>query len=174
MKRRFVFIIILVVGFIASRLVNAPTTPETPSETQANELYPVIHITDGDTIIISKDGVDERIRLLGIDTPETNSTRGDVECYGKEASEKTTSLLNGQSVSIETDPTQAQRDRYGRTLAYVSLPDGTLINKILVEGGYAKEYTYDAPYVYQSDFRSAEKIAKDKKRGLWSLENCPS
>ncbi len=173
MKKRFFLVIVLLAGFFASQYVDTPTkTPSTPQQ-PTTELYPVVHIVDGDTIIVSKNGVEEKVRLLGIDTPEVDISRGPAECFGKEATEKTTSLLSGQSVSLESDPTQAERDTYNRLLAYVSLTDGTLINKILVEGGYAKEYTFDEAYTYQADFEAAEKSAQTQKRGLWSTDNCP-
>jgi micrococcal nuclease len=172
MKKGLVFAIILLIGIIISRFTHAPTTPP-PGPALVSQLYPVTHIIDGDTITITKDGAEEKVRLLGIDSPEVDTSRGPVECFGQEASEKTASLLTGQSVSLEIDPTQAQRDKYGRLLAYVYTADGTLINKILVEGGYAKEYTYDTPYTYKADFKAAEKTAQAGGRGLWSTSTCP-
>jgi len=174
MKKRFILIAILVAGLIISRLTQAPTTPQAAPDAALGPLFSVTSIVDGDTIIVSKNGKEEKVRLLGIDTPEVDETRGPVECFGKEASEKTASLLTGQSVYLETDPTQAERDKYDRLLAYVYTQDGALVNKILVEGGYAREFTYDKPYTYQADFQVAEKSARDDKRGLWSKDNCPN
>jgi micrococcal nuclease len=174
MKKLTLLFVIIIVGLIATRFVDIPKEP-VPTKTEAiGELYAVTHIIDGDTIIVDKDGKEEKVRLLGIDTPEVDETRGPVECFGKEASAKTDSLLAGQSVYLETDPSQAERDKYNRLLAYVYTQDGALVNKILVEGGYAREYTYDKPYTYQADFQVAEKSARDDKRGLWSKGNCPN
>jgi micrococcal nuclease len=173
MKKRIVLVLIILIGAVVTHFVQAPVAPESKPEESIGELYPVTHIIDGDTIIVRMGGVDEKVRLLGIDTPEVDESRGPVECYGKEASEKTTSLLEGQSVYLETDPTQAKRDSYDRLLAYVYTSDSTLINKILVEGGYAREYTYDEPYLFQADFKAAEKSARTKEQGLWSGINCP-
>lgn len=174
MKRRLGLIFIIIIGFIFTRLVNTPTVPEPSNLEVTGELYVVTQIIDGDTITVNKNGNEERVRLLGIDTPEVDVSRGPIECFGKEASDKTASLLTGQSVSLETDPTQAQRDTYGRLLAYVYTADGVLINKLLVEGGFAREYTYNIPYTYQADFKAAEKSARVAERGIWSRDNCPS
>lgn len=173
MKKRLILVIIIIAGFIISRFTQAPTVAPSPAAEEAGGQYEVTQIIDGDTIIVTRDGTEEKVRFLGIDTPEVDETRGPVECFGKEASIKTTSLLAGESVSLETDPTQAQRDKYGRLLAYVYTADGALVNKILVEGGYAREYTYDKPYTYQADFQAAEKTARAKESGLWSSSNCP-
>ncbi|MEY2665776.1 MAG: hypothetical protein RLZZ480_881 [Candidatus Parcubacteria bacterium] len=173
MKKRFFLALIVVLGLAASSFIHAPTSPEIPTP-ETIPLFAVVRIIDGDTIVVDKNGSEETVRLLGIDTPEVDPDRGGPECYGKEASEKTTNLLLGQSISLETDPTQDERDRYNRMLAYVSLSDGTLINKLLVEGGFAKEYTYDKPYTYQADFKAAEANAKKATRGLWSKETCPT
>ncbi len=174
MKRRLGLIVIIVIGFVITRLVNTPTEPEPSNPEIAGELYLVTNVIDGDTITVNKNGSKETVRLLGIDTPEVDISRGPVECFGKEASEKTASLLAGQSVSLETDPTQAQRDTYNRLLAYVYTADGALVNKLLIESGFAREYTYDKPYTYRADFQAAEKSARTEERGIWSKDHCPN
>ncbi len=174
MKNRIGIIVIIIIGFIVTRSIDAPKEPVLTKVAPIEELYTVTQIIDGDTITVSKNGTEEKVRLLGIDTPEVDASRGPVECFGKEASEKTTSLLAGQAVTLETDPTQTVRDKYERLLAYVYTSDGTFINKILVDGGFAREYTYDNPYTYQADFKASEKIARTKERGLWSAANCPN
>jgi micrococcal nuclease len=173
MKKLLIFIIILIIGLAISKLTQAPTTSQTPQAAEMGPLFAVTDIIDGDTITVNKNGKEEKVRFLGIDTPEVDETRGPVECFGKEASEKTASLLTGQSVYLEADPSQTERDKYDRLLAYVYTTDKTLINKILVEGGYAKEYTYDKPYTYQADFQAAERSARNASSGLWSTSNCP-
>ena len=127
----------------------------------------VIRIIDGDTIQAKTNGKVETIRLIGINTPETVDPRRPVECFGKEASEKTKELLNDKTVKIETDPSQDMRDKYGRLLAYIFLEDGTNINKKLIEEGYAYEYTHERPYQYQIEFKQAQKQAEEAERGLW-------
>ena len=113
--------------------------------------YKVSHVTDGDTIDVLIGRTSTVIRLLGIDTPETKKPNVAVQCYGPEASARTTKLLSGQSVWLETDPTQDKLDKYGRTLAYVLL-DQTLVDDVLVREGYSHEYTYGKPYAYQARF----------------------
>lgn len=134
--------------------------------------YVVTKVVDGDTINIEKDGVTTKVRLIGINTPETVDPRKEIECFGKEASDYAKSELSGEQVSIETDPTQSTYDKYGRMLAYVYKTDGQMINRKLVANGYAYEYTYDTPYKYQKEFKSLQEFAKNEKRGLWAAGVC--
>ena len=90
---------------------------------------------------------------------------------GPEASARTTQLLSGQSVWLETDPTQDTLDKYGRTLAYVWL-DQTLVDDVLVREGYAHEYTYGKPYAYQARFLADQAAAKAQGLGFWSASTC--
>lgn len=129
----------------------------------------VTRIVDGDTIETLATG---KIRLIGVDTPETVDPRKTVQCFGKEASDKAREMLSGKNVRLEKDPTQGDKDIYNRALRYVYLEDGTLFNKWLVENGYAHEYTYIIPYKYQQDFKNAEKSARENNRGFWAPESC--
>jgi micrococcal nuclease len=135
-------------------------------------LYPVVRVIDGDTIEIMKDGAFIKVRLIGIDTPEIVDPRRMVQCFGREASAKARELLNGASVIIETDPTQSTFDRYGRLLAYVYLPDGTLVNEYLIASGFAHEYTHDVPYRHQRAFKVAQRSAREAHKGLWAPDAC--
>ncbi len=135
-------------------------------------LYRVVKVIDGDTVTIERDGAQETIRLIGIDTPETNDTRTGVQCFGKEATTKLKSVI-GDQVSIETDASQGERDKYKRLLAYIYNEEGTMLNKYLIAQGYAYEYTYDEPYKYVKEFKAAEADAKKNKRGLWAPNACP-
>lgn len=130
--------------------------------------YQVVRVVDGDTVHIEMNGKVETVRLIGIDTPETVHPSKPVECMGKEASSFMKSLLEGTRVRVEPDHTQNVRDKYGRLLLYLFLLDGTNVNELLIEKGYAHEYTYDLPYRYQYEFRDAEERARLEKRGLWS------
>jgi micrococcal nuclease len=136
------------------------------------ELYAVESVVDGDTIKIRMGEKIETIRFIGIDTPETVHPSKPVQCFGREASNKTKELLTGKNVRIETDDSQGKRDKYERLLAYVFLDDGTNVNKLLVSDGFAYEYTYNLPYKYQSEFKKAESDAKLNKRGLWADGVC--
>jgi micrococcal nuclease len=126
--------------------------------------YTVTRVVDGDTIKVEDIGT---IRLIGIDTPETVNPRKEVECFGKEASEKAKELLEGKKIKIELDSSQGEVDRYGRVLAYVYMEDGRLFNEVMIREGYAFEYTYRTPYKYQTLFKDAEKLARDERVGLW-------
>jgi micrococcal nuclease len=134
--------------------------------------YTVTHVVDGDTIDIQKGDQSYRVRLLGINTPETVDPRREVECYGKEASEYTKDEIDGAAVSIETDPSQDMYDKYGRLLAYVYNENAEMLNRKLLANGYAYEYTYNVPYKYQKEFKSLEEFARNQKRGLWASSAC--
>jgi endonuclease YncB( thermonuclease family) len=134
--------------------------------------YSVSSVVDGDTIKISMNGKVETLRLIGIDTPETVDPRKPVQCFGKEASNKGKELLNGKKVRIEMDSTQGERDKYSRLLAYVYRDDGLFFNKYMIEQGYAHEYTYNTPYKYQTEFKTAEKNARISQLGLWNPSTC--
>jgi micrococcal nuclease len=136
-------------------------------------LFKVSRVIDGDTLDIDMNGKIERIRLIGMDTPETVDPRKVVQCFGKEASDKAKEMLNGKMVSLEADNSQGERDGYKRLLRYVYLEDGTFFNKYMIAEGYAHEYTYQSnPYKYQLDFKEAEKQARETAKGLWSSASC--
>lgn len=150
--------------------IDFPATLDvSPSEKPkpAQEFYPVLKVVDGDTISVKIKGRKEKIRMIGLDTPETVDPRKPVQCFGKEASNKAKELLQNKKVRLEKDPSQGDRDKYNRLLRYVYLEDGTLYNKFMIEQGYAHEYTYNIPYKYQSEFKAAQKKARINKKGLW-------
>lgn len=107
----------------------------------------MVKIVDGDTIWIDEPAGRVKVRLLGIDTPETKAPGTPVQCFGPEATVAAKRFLAGTRVWITTDPSQDTYDRYGRLLAYVWVDDD-LINLDLISGGYAAEYTYEQPYRY--------------------------
>ncbi len=127
----------------------------------------VIRVVDGDTVVLDINNVEEKVRLIGINTPETVDPRKEVECFGVEASNKAKDTLEETFVEVELDLSQGERDKYGRMLVYIILEDGTNFNMMMIEEGFAYEYTYDKPYKYQEEFKSAEKVAKQERRGLW-------
>ena len=132
----------------------------------------VVRVIDGDTIDVSIRSKLERVRLLGINTPEIVDPRKPVECFGKEAKEELEKLLQNKEVLLVSDSSQADRDTYGRLLRYVYTDSGTLLNRVLLSEGYAYEYTYDVPYKFQPDFKSAERSARISKLGLWADGAC--
>lgn len=133
-----------------------------------SNLFPVVRVVDGDTIIVDIDGVEERIRLIGIDTPESvhPDQERNVE-YGEIASSFTEEQLEGQYVSLELDA--QERDQYGRLLAYVYLDD-TMFNETLLEKGHAVVSTYPPNVRYADRFLEIQSEARDKEAGLWAPE----
>lgn len=142
------------------------------AQATSTDTYLVSRVVDGDTIEVTKDGVKEKVRLIGINTPETVDPRKKVECFGKEASAHAKELLTGKQVKLVTDDTQTKYDKYGRLLAYVYSDDGLFVNKHMIVEGYAYEYTYTVPYIFQKEFKEAQKQAEIEGKGLWGVGVC--
>ena len=153
------FVLITIVWpYIQAKLESHPVTP-------AGQYY-VTKVADGDTIEVDMNGTLERVRMIGVDTPETHKPNTPVQCYGPEASDYTTKLLTHQNVRLEADPTDDNRDRYDRLLRYVYFND-TLVNKSLIEQGYGFAYT-SFPFTKKVEFMQAQFAAAGKKIGLWA------
>jgi micrococcal nuclease len=130
-------------------------------------VYKVIRVVDGDTVVLNIDNKDVKVRLIGIDTPETVDPRKPVQAYGKEASNFTNNLLKGEEVYIEYDGEKAELDKYGRLLAYLyRVPDGLFVNLEIVRQGYGHAYT-KYPFKYKELFCAYEKRARESQKGLW-------
>lgn len=128
----------------------------------------VVKVIDGDTIEVSVNGKTEKIRVIGINTPETVDPRRPVQCFGREASIFAKQKLLGKTVILETDPTQGERDKYQRLLRFVFIDGVVDYGEMIIREGYGNEYTYDLPYKYQSEYKLAEQEARTAGRGLWS------
>ena len=128
----------------------------------------VERVVDGDTIVVAGVG---RVRLIGVDTPETVDPRRPVEFFGREASAFAKRLLEGKRVRLEFD--QQRTDRYGRTLAYVWLPDGPMANAEIIRRGFGHAYTR-FPFRYMDEFRQLEREARLAGHGLWGGEDSAS
>lgn len=171
-------IITIVLGTNTTLQKNAPPVAQVAtSTTSADMWYPVKKIVDGDTIEIIVNTKTVKVRLIGLDTPEIVDPRRPVMCFGKEASNEAKKILAGQSVRIETDPSQDTYDKYGRLLAYVYAPanvtpEGILVNKYMISEGFGHEYTYNLPYKYQKEFKAAERSARENQKGLWAPGVC--
>ena len=127
----------------------------------------VIRVIDGDTIVVSPN---EKVRLIGVDTPETVHPKKAVQCFGKDAKEFTRRMVERRSIRLALDESNAARDhkdRYGRTLAYVYFDDGTMLNAELIRRGYAHAYTR-FPFRHIVEFREMERVARSQAVGLWS------
>lgn len=131
-------------------------------------MYTVTHVNDGDTIIVRQaDGREETVRLLGVDTPEVKDPRKPIQCFGAAASAHTKAVIAiGSGVRLAPDPQDTDRDKYGRLLRYVYLPDGTLYNAQLIKDGYGFAYTV-FPLTKLDEFRALEVEARTNNRGLW-------
>ncbi len=134
---------------------------------QHQQYFMVKHVVDGDTFWIDDGSIKGlKIRLIGIDAPESRSTgRKEVSYFGKEASGYLEKLIGGKRVRLEFDA--GRYDRYGRTLAYVYLEDGTFVNARLVRDGYATVMTVPPNIRYANTFLRLERKARSQKRGMW-------
>jgi micrococcal nuclease len=131
----------------------------------------VTRVVDGDTVHVRIGGDDERVRYIGVDTPETVKPNTPVQCFGKAASAENHRLVEGESVRLRYD--RERRDRYGRLLAYVyRARDGLFVNAALVRGGYATTLTIPPNTAHASEFSTLERRARDGRRGLWRA--CPA
>lgn len=133
-------------------------------------MYLVTKVVDGDTIEIDMSGNKEKVRLIGVDTPETHHPNKGVQCFGILASEFTKNALEGKVVRIEADETNQNRDRYQRLLRYVYTEQNELWNATLVREGYAHALAA-FPFTKMDEFIKLEGLAKDQDKGLWSA--CP-
>ncbi|MEX0848446.1 MAG: thermonuclease family protein [Ilumatobacteraceae bacterium] len=128
----------------------------------------LVRVVDGDTVEVDIDGTREKVRLIGIDTPETVKPNSPVECFGPEASAFTKSLLpEGTPLLLERDV--EARDDYGRLLAYVyRAADGLFVNLEIVAEGYANLLTFPPNVAHVDDFVAAARTAEAVDLGLWS------
>lgn len=123
----------------------------------------VTNVIDGDTFDVEINGEKEKVRMIGIDTPELKGS----ECFSKEAKAELENLIESKYVQLISDSTQDNKDRYGRLLRYVKLNEKD-INEEMIENGYAHEYTHQENfYINQFSYRQAEQSAMSKKIGLW-------
>ena len=151
---------IIVVGLLAA-FFNPPDQAITQGDFDVVE-----RVVDGDTLLLQSG---ERVRLIGVDTPEIKHPKKPVEYFGKEASDFTRRMVERKRVRLEFDQANAARghkDRYGRTLAYVFLEDGTLLNAKIIKQGYGHAYT-QFPFSRMEEFRRLEREAREEQRGLW-------
>lgn len=135
----------------------------------------VIRAVDGDTLAVKLDGDDRelKVRLLGVDTPETVDPRKAVQCFGKEASAFTKSLVEGKRVRLDPDPLADEVDKYGRLLRNVILEDGRDVNALLIQEGYAYAYlSFPLNPIRKAELKRLQSEAEAAKRGLWAPEGC--
>ena len=146
-----------------------PAALAAPGATAAASIRRVV---DGDTVVVDVGGHAEKVRLLGIDTPESVKPGTPVQCFAKAASARTAALLpRGTPVRLERDV--EGRDRYGRLLAYVyRQQDGLFVNLELARSGYARQLTIPPNVAHVEQLGDAVRAARAASRGLWGA--CPA
>lgn len=180
LTRLLIIPISMLVGFyFANAFPDQGDTPDkVTSSNDANASDPdaglgeVIRVVDGDTIVVRINGQEEKIRLIGINTPESVDPRKPVECFGKEASKHAAELLpEGTAVRLVRDV--EARDRYKRLLAYIyRKDDGLFVNLALINDGFAEPATYPPNVAHVEEFSAAAQVAREQNRGLWAA--CPT
>ncbi|MBV9039886.1 MAG: thermonuclease family protein [Acidimicrobiia bacterium] len=162
-------IVLFAACLTASGARSSPSKAAAPS---SNGGATVERVVDGDTIVVHVGGRRERVRLIGIDTPESVKPNTPVQCFAIEASNRTKSLLHpGTPVRLVGDVDQ--RDQYKRLLAYVyRANDNLFVNLALVHDGYAVPYTFPPNVAHANDFKEAASQARAAGVGLWSA--CPA
>ncbi len=129
-------------------------------------LTKVTRVVDGDTIVVEIGGSEEKVRYIGIDTPETKKPNTPVQCFGKAASRENERLVADKPVRLVFDA--EPRDRYGRLLAYVyRSSDDLFVNSELVRMGFAKELTFPPNVRFKDLFSRLVNAAKSSGIGLW-------
>jgi micrococcal nuclease len=151
---------------LATTKAERASWPDPPKDAVAAKVQRVV---DGDTFVAGVKGRRERIRVIGVDTPESVDPNRPDEPYGEEASNFAKHHLDGATVRLAGDV--EPRDRYGRMLAYVWLEDGTFWNALLAAEGYAQQLTIPPNVTYASLFRRLVGEARGHNRGLWAPEN---
>ena len=133
----------------------------------AEDFHLVTRVIDGDTVVLN---TGEKVRLIGVDTPETVHPNKSVQYFGKEAAVFTKKMCEGKKVRLEYD--WQKQDKYRRTLAYVYLEDGIFVNAEIIKQGFGFAYT-KFPFKYLYEFRQYEREAREKEIGLWAKDSHP-
>ncbi len=164
--KRLVALTTGIVLLIAQHYGWLQSTQQVAQSTQPG-LYHVVEFVDGDTIVVDMNGARETLRFIGVDTPETHDPRKSVQCFGLSAAAFTKTLIGSQDIRLEADPLNTNRDRYGRLLRYIYLPNGTLVNAEIIKQGYGFAYL-SFPFTKSDEFHEYEKQARTQNLGLWS------
>lgn len=153
---------------LSNYIWNKINVPKEIFSVEENIQYDVIEIIDWDTIKINYNWKVQNIRMIGIDSPENSTTRfWYVEKLWDEAKQKLVELIWNNKITIELDETQWEYDKYNRLLAYIFVWSLS-INGEMIKSWYAKEYTYNKAYKYQSEFKVNQKNAEENKLWIWS------
>lgn len=164
----FLMGLILGVGVTYYHFPPSPPAVSLSPDFKGKREYPVVRVVDGDTVILLVEGKEERVRLLGVDTPESVKPHSSDQPGGPEASLFLKNLLEGEKVWLEEDPKAETKDRFGRRLAYLyRSPDGLFVNLEIIRQGYGE--VYDKSQFSQRDlFLSYESQARKAGKGIWA------
>jgi micrococcal nuclease len=144
----------------------APSRAPSPETILRRGPATAVRVVDGDTLEVRVGGRVERVQMIGLDAPESVDPCRPVECFGREASAKARELLPaGTAVQLGGDPRLGDRDRYGRLLRYVILPDGRNVAELMLAEGCGFEFTCRLPHRYQEQFRATQRAAGEAGRG---------
>lgn len=184
---------ILVLGAVTYAVSQGPWKFQTPHKVYAPSVSSsvtvsstlrtnafVVRAVDGDTLVVKLDdetnsstSPERRVRLLGMNTPETVDRRRPVECFGKEASAYMHALVDGKRIRLEADPQADERDKYQRLLRNAFLTDGTDVNATMVREGYAHAYlSFPLNPHRKRELKKFEQEARIAQRGLWNPTTC--
>lgn len=165
-RKQLVKLVITILIAVLSIWLNHRQAPASVLGTVAPGYYRVTDFADGDTISVDMNGQIERIRMIGVDTPETHDPRKAVQCYGEAASAFTKQLIGNQPVRLASDPLSTNRDRYNRLLRYAYLPDGRLVEAEIIKQGFGFAYT-SFPFGKSDEFKQLQASAQSQNAGLW-------
>ena len=140
-----------------------PDGPAPTASVAAGDPVKVVSVPDGDTIVVRVGEGTERVRVIGLDTPQLGSQA----CSGVGAAREARGRGRRGPGALSADPTQDDRDRYGRVLRHVTMADGRSMAQVLIAGGFGREYTYDRPYAGRAEHRSAQAAARQGRLGIW-------
>lgn len=183
-KKSNTFLLILAAGIVIGYLLGSPqsasiiskvTSPSPtvtirPTIATDPALHRVTKVIDGDTIEIE---TGQKVRYIGIDTPEMKATKTKSSCYGAEAKQRNQELVEGKTIRLKKDVSEV--DRYGRLLRYIYVYDetaskeGQFVNDTLVREGYAHAVTFPPDVAFEGQFRTAEQEARNQSKGLWNI-----
>lgn len=175
-RKRFVSLLVsLAIVLISVQLKKLEKTDSAPiqiaNETTATSTVRVTRIVDGDTFEVTIGDQVEKVRMLGIDTPESVDPRKPVQCFAKEATKKLKELIDGQEIVLTPDFTNDDRDKYNRLLRYVAREDGLLVNEEMIKEGYAYAYI-KFPFERRATYLKLQTEARSMGRGLWATTTC--
>ncbi len=156
---------IRIISFFCIAFLAFPLFREQPFSGTALSGARVIAINDGDSVTILLDGKKQRARLIGIDAPEMGQ-----EPWGRMSREHLRKLLKAYRWRVSIENGIEQRDKYSRLLVYLWAPDGQMLNERMLQDGYAVLFTIQPNSKYSERFRKAQRIAREKRRGIWGKD----